>query len=142
MSLLGSSGGGRIECSIGLALLFLVVGCGVDRVAANPVNVVLIVIDTLGDRIWRGCDGTRTVAEINRQLSGQAEAPPAAEMGLILRQTLLRLFQLNLIDFPEGSPYGSFETMPIDLRQVTFYVINCTGATARRAFISSTCWTP
>lgn len=47
MSLLGSSGGGRTKCSIGLALLFLVAGCGVDRVAANPVNVVLIVIDTL-----------------------------------------------------------------------------------------------
>jgi len=89
------------------------------------------VVDGACDGIWRRCEGTQTLAEIDRQLG----APPGPEQRAILRETVLRLYQLNLVDFPEGSPYESSDRSRIDLRQITFYVINCKGATARRAFM-------
>jgi hypothetical protein len=95
------------------------------RLARNGVR-----LNETGSAVWSLCDGRNPVGSICSKLEQIFQNDEDAIRGDVM-MTLVMLESHGMLAFRDA-PDNPVETICIDLRQIPFYVINCTSDTAKR----------
>ena len=101
-----------------------------------PKSNSTISIDFFGQGLWELCDGSRTVGDIYQELCHRYKYP---ELHLVvdLTKNLLHFYELGVIELSRSEKKDLGKTRTIDLRNITFYVINCSDDHKKRDFIQN-----
>ena len=107
---------------------------GQETRVAPPQSTMAFSLQQASRAVWQLCDGQHTVTDIMREVQ-QTEEGRSLSQPAEVSTLLLRLAELGVIRLPETQSGGLDKTKRIDLRDLTFYIINLKDDTKRRAFI-------
>jgi len=84
--------------------------------------------------IWELCDGRRTVSDIYLELCHRDQRPDQERL-VDFTKTFLQLYDQGVLELSGGEVAGWEKTRFIDLRDLTFYIINCQDHLKKRKFM-------